>query len=222
MKKCLPFIFKVYSSTLTFLLVPKAFLEFLITFTGHRAKPAVTPKERVLNPLIFLENAGLFGEVCSFHSGISFGNDLDYLPRSLGSYFLFPPLHRGQPRQSLAMVLGYTWSSQDLFITSEILVKSLTCDDLEVTPFEPVPLTSQRIDPSEPHPSVEAKPTVPEEEKLPLEHAPKRTPWFLGGVFLMGLDSYFPCLSSASLLWMPLQVAIPVLHWMVSWWILPP
>ncbi|KAJ9080969.1 hypothetical protein DSO57_1019364 [Entomophthora muscae] len=51
---------------------------------------------------------------------------------------------------------------------------------------------------------------------------PKHAPWLLSGMILMGLDSYFPHLSATSSLWTPLQAAIPVLHWMVSWWILPP
>ncbi|KAJ9070987.1 hypothetical protein DSO57_1001761 [Entomophthora muscae] len=39
---------------------------------------------------------------------------------------------------------------------------------------------------------------------------------------LMSLDSYFHRLSAVSSLWTPLRAAIPVLHWMVSWWILLP
>ncbi|KAJ9058136.1 hypothetical protein DSO57_1015362 [Entomophthora muscae] len=54
------------------------------------------------------------------------------------------------------------------------------------------------------------------------ELTPKHASWLLSGMFLMGLDSYFPRVSSVSSLWTPLQAAIPVLHWMVSWWILPP
>ncbi|KAJ9069272.1 hypothetical protein DSO57_1020084 [Entomophthora muscae] len=65
-------------------------------------------------------------------------------------------------------------------------------------------------------------PQAQEEDLGSQESAPKRAPWFLVGMLLMGLYSYFPRLSTMSSLWTPLQAAIPVLHWMASWWILPP
>ncbi|KAJ9060043.1 hypothetical protein DSO57_1035103 [Entomophthora muscae] len=43
-------------------------------------------------------------------------------------------------------------------------------------------------------------------------------PWVTTGLVLMRLNSYFPQLSPVSSLWSPLRVAIPVLHWVASWW----
>ncbi|KAJ9063474.1 hypothetical protein DSO57_1000061 [Entomophthora muscae] len=52
--------------------------------------------------------------------------------------------------------------------------------------------------------------------------APTRTPWLLTGLILMGLNAYFPQLSPVSSLWSPLRAAIPVAHWMASWWFVAP
>ncbi|KAJ9062840.1 hypothetical protein DSO57_1006288 [Entomophthora muscae] len=38
----------------------------------------------------------------------------------------------------------------------------------------------------------------------------------------MALDAYFPLFSQLVFFGRPLQVAIPVLHWMASWWLIPP
>ncbi|KAJ9053373.1 hypothetical protein DSO57_1024762 [Entomophthora muscae] len=61
-------------------------------------------------------------------------------------------------------------------------------------------------------------PPVPLLAPVELPHAPTCTPWLLTGLVLMGLNVYFPQISPASLLWSPLQAAIPVLHWAASWW----
>ncbi|KAJ9060842.1 hypothetical protein DSO57_1026616 [Entomophthora muscae] len=51
---------------------------------------------------------------------------------------------------------------------------------------------------------------------------PIRTPWLLTGLMLMSLNAYFPQLSPVYSLWSPLQAAVPVLHWAVSWWFVSP
>ncbi|KAJ9089439.1 hypothetical protein DSO57_1013004 [Entomophthora muscae] len=79
-----------------------------------------------------------------------------------------------------------------LLATSENLDKSLTFDDLDLLPPGPVPQTIQKIDFPKPSPSTESKYAAPVEEVIPQEYAPKKTPWLLGGILLMGLDSYFP------------------------------
>ncbi|KAJ9064655.1 hypothetical protein DSO57_1028104 [Entomophthora muscae] len=101
-------------------------------------------------------------------------------------------------------ILDVSGSAQDLLVTSENLIKSLTCNDLEVFFLKTDLQTPQKLDPSKPSHSMKPKHNVPEEEFNPPEYAPKRTPWLLDGILLMGLDSYFPQLSSASLLWTPL------------------
>ncbi|KAJ9054532.1 hypothetical protein DSO57_1013405 [Entomophthora muscae] len=63
---------------------------------------------------------------------------------------------------------------------------------------------------------LKTEPPVTTEEFSPTDPAPRRTPWLLGSLVLMGLDSYLPQLSPASSLWTPLQVVIPVLYWIVS------
>ncbi|KAJ9077075.1 hypothetical protein DSO57_1020194 [Entomophthora muscae] len=46
--------------------------------------------------------------------------------------------------------------------------------------------------------------------------------WLLTGALVMALDAYFPPFSLPVSFGRPLQVAIPVLHWMASWWDQPP
>ncbi|KAJ9053955.1 hypothetical protein DSO57_1019306 [Entomophthora muscae] len=110
----------------------------------------------------------------------------------------------------------------DMLIISENIVRSLTCDDLEF----PTPELALSASPGLSSPmllSSEAPVVLaPEEGEAVQESVPKCAPWLLGGMILMGLDSYFPQISAVSSLWTPLQEAVPVLHWMVSWWILPP
>ncbi|KAJ9078938.1 hypothetical protein DSO57_1001688 [Entomophthora muscae] len=109
--------------------------------------------------------------------------------------------------------------AQDIFATSENVVRGLTCDNLEPSALNSfLPMTPSLA----PFPSEIPVSQAPEEDLVGQELGPKRDLWFLGEMLLMGLDSYFPCLSATSSLWAPLQAAIPVLHWMVSWWILSP
>ncbi|KAJ9078382.1 hypothetical protein DSO57_1007098 [Entomophthora muscae] len=116
----------------------------------------------------------------------------------------------------LENILGRT---QDIFATSENVVRSLTCDNLEPSTLDSFsPMTPILA----PCPSEIPVSQAPEEDLGGQDLGPKRALWLLGGMLLMGLDSYFPRLSAMSSLWTPLQAAIPVLHWMVSWWILPP
>ncbi|KAJ9073593.1 hypothetical protein DSO57_1014579 [Entomophthora muscae] len=112
--------------------------------------------------------------------------------------------------------------TQNILAAREIVIKSLTCDNFEYSALDLAPSVSPSL--SSPMPPLPVVPGVqPQEDGLEVkEHPPKRASWLLGGMILMGLDSYFPQLSAVSSLWMPLQAAIPVLHWMVSWWILPP
>ncbi|KAJ9064428.1 hypothetical protein DSO57_1030764 [Entomophthora muscae] len=46
--------------------------------------------------------------------------------------------------------------------------------------------------------------------------------WLLTGAMVMALAAYFPPLSHLVSFGRPLQAAIPVLHWMASWWLVPP
>ncbi|KAJ9061421.1 hypothetical protein DSO57_1020911 [Entomophthora muscae] len=48
------------------------------------------------------------------------------------------------------------------------------------------------------------------------------TPWVVTGLVLMGLNCYFPQLSPVSSFCSSLRAAIPVLHWVASWWFLLP
>ncbi|KAJ9054088.1 hypothetical protein DSO57_1018214 [Entomophthora muscae] len=106
---------------------------------------------------------------------------------------------------------------QDILVTSENIVRSLICDDLEFYALKPVPSIFPMPLPSE------APVTQVQEKGLGIqEPVPKRSLWLLSSMILMGLDSYFLQLSAISSLWTPLQVTIPVFHWMVSWWIIPP
>ncbi|KAJ9062354.1 hypothetical protein DSO57_1011705 [Entomophthora muscae] len=123
------------------------------------------------------------------------------------------------PSQLMHMFENLPGRAQGILTTSENVVRSLTCNDLEFPALEPVSLTPPSLALSVP--PTEDPVTPDQGEGLDTQgHAPKRATWLLGGMILMGLDFYFPQLSSASSLWTPLQATIPVLHWMVSWWIL--
>ncbi|KAJ9067286.1 hypothetical protein DSO57_1000869 [Entomophthora muscae] len=132
-------------------------------------------------------------------------------------------LHVGtNPDQLLNIFEDIPTRAQDMYATSENVVRSLTCDDLE---FPAVKIASV-ASPSLAHPMLlpSEVPLVRVSEKglgTP-ELTPKRASWLLSGMVLMGLDSYFPRVSAASSLWTPLRAAMPVLYWMASWWILPP
>ncbi|KAJ9051484.1 hypothetical protein DSO57_1004221 [Entomophthora muscae] len=112
--------------------------------------------------------------------------------------------------------------AQDILTTSENIVRSLTCNNLKFSALDPVLSMTPSLTPLSSPPSEIPAPQVPEEDSGGQKLGPKRAPWLLGGMLLMGLDSYFPCLSATSSLWTPLQAPIPVLHWMMSWWVLPP
>ncbi|KAJ9065324.1 hypothetical protein DSO57_1020956 [Entomophthora muscae] len=101
-------------------------------------------------------------------------------------------------------------------------MRSLTCNDLEFPVVKTAPTTPSGLACPMPLPSGDPIVLVPEEGWSIPESAPKHASWLLSGMVLMGLDSYFPWLSAVSSLWTLLQAAIPVLHWMVSWWALPP
>ncbi|KAJ9072032.1 hypothetical protein DSO57_1031383 [Entomophthora muscae] len=46
--------------------------------------------------------------------------------------------------------------------------------------------------------------------------------WLFTGALVMALDAYFPPLSHLVSFGRPLRAAIPFLHWMASWWLVPP
>ncbi|KAJ9056955.1 hypothetical protein DSO57_1027150 [Entomophthora muscae] len=101
-------------------------------------------------------------------------------------------------------------------------MRSLTCDDLEFPAVKTAPFTPPVLARPMPLPSEDPIVQVPEEGLGTQESPPKCAPWLLSEMILMGLDSYFPQLSAATSLWTPLWAAIPVLHWIVSWWIFSP
>ncbi|KAJ9072148.1 hypothetical protein DSO57_1030309 [Entomophthora muscae] len=106
-----------------------------------------------------------------------------------------------------------------LLFSGEAVVKSLTCDDLHLDIVDHTLLASEGDVISMPLLLILAKSyLVPLEAPEVFPPTPTCTPWLLTRLMLMGLNAYFPQLSPASSLWSPLQVAIPVLHWMASWW----
>ncbi|KAJ9060143.1 hypothetical protein DSO57_1034097 [Entomophthora muscae] len=126
------------------------------------------------------------------------------------------------PSQFMHILEDIPRQAQEILATSKNVVRSLTCDNLEFPTHEPNLSVPPNLTPPIP-PFFEAPVVLASEESEAVqESAPKCASWLLGGMILMGLDSFFPQLSNVSSLWMPLQAAIPVLHWMVSWWILSP
>ncbi|KAJ9079719.1 hypothetical protein DSO57_1032585 [Entomophthora muscae] len=112
--------------------------------------------------------------------------------------------------------------AQGLYTTSENVVRSLTCKDLDLSTAKAVPVTPLSLVHPTPLSSEDSPVLISEGGVGTPELTPKRTSWLLSGMILMGLDSYFPRVSAVSFLWTPLQAAMSVLYWMASWWILPP
>ncbi|KAJ9077842.1 hypothetical protein DSO57_1012880 [Entomophthora muscae] len=71
-------------------------------------------------------------------------------------------------------------------------------------------------------PSLKKGNSVPLEVPKVPPPAASCAPWVITSLVLMGLNSYFPQLSPVSSLWSPLRAAIPVLHWVASWWFVSP
>ncbi|KAJ9072146.1 hypothetical protein DSO57_1030307 [Entomophthora muscae] len=113
--------------------------------------------------------------------------------------------------------------SSGLLFYGEAVIKSLECNNLDLDIIDSTLTTLvEELPPMISLPSADQGNSAPlvTPEVLPL--TPTCTPWLLAGLMLMGLNAYFPQLSPASSLWSPLQVAIPVLHWMASWWFVSP
>ncbi|KAJ9071745.1 hypothetical protein DSO57_1033955 [Entomophthora muscae] len=128
----------------------------------------------------------------------------------------------GEDPSHLLVLLGnLPCCAHGLVATEEKLVKSLTSDDLELSS----PCSDFAVFPevfvAKESSSLETEPSTTEAKLFPHDSAPKHTPWLLGSLILMGLDSYLLQLSPMSSLSTPLRAAIPVLHWMVYWWIYP-
>ncbi|KAJ9052953.1 hypothetical protein DSO57_1029032 [Entomophthora muscae] len=110
-----------------------------------------------------------------------------------------------------------------LLFSGEAVVKSLTCNNLDSDVVDyalPAPVGEEMLMSS--LPSLEKSDLVPLQAPVMLPPAPTCTPWLLTSLMLMGLNMYFHPLSPVSSLWSPLQAAIPVLHWVVSWWFVLP
>ncbi|KAJ9058481.1 hypothetical protein DSO57_1011857 [Entomophthora muscae] len=129
---------------------------------------------------------------------------------------------------SLACLVGSNPASlwdlpSSLLFSREVVVKSLTCDNLDLDVVElALPSSEEVVPPTPPLPSMVQKNVVPPGSSKVASPTPTCTPWLLTGLILMGLNAYFPQLSSVSSLWSPLQAAIPVAHWMASWWFVAP
>ncbi|KAJ9086392.1 hypothetical protein DSO57_1004453 [Entomophthora muscae] len=106
-----------------------------------------------------------------------------------------------------------------LLLSGEAVVKSLTCDDLDLDVVDYILPSSEGERTSMPSlPILEKSNSVPLEVLEVSPPAPSCAPWLITGLMLMGLNSYFPQLSPVSSLWSPLRAAIPVLHWVACWW----
>ncbi|KAJ9048535.1 hypothetical protein DSO57_1034203 [Entomophthora muscae] len=111
----------------------------------------------------------------------------------------------------------------DILTSREAIVKSLTCNDLDLHSTESIlPSPSTKGYPPPPPLLQSDADSVPLLETEATTLAPSRAPWLITGLMLMGLNSYFPQLSPVSSLWSPLRAAVPVLHWAASWWFIPP
>ncbi|KAJ9078473.1 hypothetical protein DSO57_1006253 [Entomophthora muscae] len=110
-----------------------------------------------------------------------------------------------------------------LLYSEEAMVKSLTCDDLDLEDVDyasPAPV-GKKV-PISPPADLEKSNSVPLHAYVMFPSSPTCTPWLLTRLVIMGLNAYFPQLSPVSSLWYPLQAVVPVLHWTASWWFVSP
>ncbi|KAJ9078922.1 hypothetical protein DSO57_1001673 [Entomophthora muscae] len=108
-----------------------------------------------------------------------------------------------------------------LLFSGETVVKSLTCNNLDLGIVDHIPPASEvDVSPMPPLPSLVKSDSVPPvaSEVFP----PTCTPCLLTRLMLMVLNADFPQMSPVSSLWSPLQAAVPVLHWEASWWFVSP
>ncbi|KAJ9084260.1 hypothetical protein DSO57_1026409 [Entomophthora muscae] len=112
---------------------------------------------------------------------------------------------KGQLIERPLCIVRYVSSqAQDILTASEKVVRSLTCDNLDLV----APDLSPSVSPVPPSllPLSSEVPVVlaPQGDKVSPESTPKCAPWLLSRMILMGLDSYFPQLYIVSSLWAPL------------------
>ncbi|KAJ9074657.1 hypothetical protein DSO57_1004113 [Entomophthora muscae] len=111
----------------------------------------------------------------------------------------------------------------DLLTSGKAMVKSLTCDNLDLHSAEPIlPAPSAEGPLLSPPRMQDDIDSIPLQETQVLPLAPSCGPWLIVGFVLMGLNSYFPQLSPVSSLWSPLRAAVPVIHWVALWWFVLP
>ncbi|KAJ9065895.1 hypothetical protein DSO57_1014937 [Entomophthora muscae] len=110
-----------------------------------------------------------------------------------------------------------------LLYSREAMVKSLTCNDLYLDDvgYASLAPVGNKV-PMSSLPDLEKSNSVPLRAPAMSPSAPTCTPWLLTSLALMALNAYFPQLSPVSSLWSPLFEAVPVLHWMASWWFVLP
>ncbi|KAJ9068787.1 hypothetical protein DSO57_1025167 [Entomophthora muscae] len=117
-------------------------------------------------------------------------------------------------------LLLFPW---DLLASGEAVVKSLTCDDLNLHSAELIlPTPDAEGPPPSPSPLQDKTVVAPLPEAKVSTLAPSRAPWLVTGLTLMRLNSYFPQLSLTPFLWSPLRGAVPVIYWAASWWFVSP
>ncbi|KAJ9053993.1 hypothetical protein DSO57_1019009 [Entomophthora muscae] len=119
---------------------------------------------------------------------------------------------------------GFLWDlPSSLLFSGEAVLKSLTCNDLDLDTVDHTLLASKRdVSPTPPLTSAAKSNPVPLVLPKVSSPTPSCTPWLLTDLMLMGLNAYFPQLSPVSSLCSPLQAAVPVLHWAASWWFVLP
>ncbi|KAJ9071140.1 hypothetical protein DSO57_1000146 [Entomophthora muscae] len=145
---------------------------------------------------VFWRKLSLISQTPDFAPGLLYNviGHLNQVPTNLASYVLFP------------------WSAS----YPEGLLPPPESRTTE-TPFS---------DFADPLPTAVSAPSLPFLYQIPMLD-PDAPPtwdcslWLLTGALVMALDAYFPPLSQPVSFGRPLQAAIPFLHWMSSWWLVP-
>ncbi|KAJ9050013.1 hypothetical protein DSO57_1018446 [Entomophthora muscae] len=169
--------------------------------------PPVTPRlDRPLEPNAAAKftSTQLFGVLCITLTGLVdsmvpnsgpwslLGQSISYIIKLAPILWWVLPASLAAPHPELPNASTYDW-------IPDIMVKSLTCDDLDLDAVGYASPSSEgeRI-PMPPLPSQEESDPVPLETLEMLPHTPSHTPWLITGLVLMGLNSYFLQLSPVS------------------------
>ncbi|KAJ9077166.1 hypothetical protein DSO57_1019324 [Entomophthora muscae] len=164
---------------------------------GFQLPPNQAPKLSVAP-----KNVVACAQVCGVYLGPGFTYNLVKFTRPLAQLFFSAYHVRDNPTCLLYLLEDLPWRAQNLFATHKNLVKSLTCDNLDLSlPSLDLESLCDEVALAHVIPTEEPK-SVPQTASA-LQKYVLSVIFASWGKWVMGLNSYFPQLSPVSSLWTP-------------------